>query len=130
MKGFILLVCFLVPVLCFGENPPLKSEITEGLTTATFFDCKTSDVYFGGITSVVSYKKTVSIDTGLITSGQRVAILGGLGINIGRIMKKFPGWDINKILESARLGGYVAKYMEQSLQIDMYGLYIGTYIKF
>jgi len=133
MKRFAAVILMM---LCIGvavadeSKPAISSKVTEGLTTATFYDFKSNDLFYGGITSLLSWQDYLSIDAGIVTANtQKMAVIGGLGINFGKIFKSI-GFDVNKILESARVGGYMGKYMEESLQLDMYGVYVGTFIEF
>lgn len=102
----------------------------EQLTLSTFYDFKAADLYWGGITSVLDYKNLVSLDVGLITSAEKVAMLAGLGVNIGEVLTYFPGFNLGTVLENTRVGGFMAKHIEATRTIDMYGIYVGMYINF
>lgn len=103
----------------------------DNLTASTFFNLKDPvSICYGGTTSLLNYKEIVSLDLGIITDAQKLAYGAGIGINLGTLIKKFPGWDINDVFKQGKLGGFVAKYQWNDRTIDMVGIYIGTYISF
>jgi len=97
----------------------------SNLTASTFFNIKTPQICYGGIESLANYKQIVSLDASVITDAQKVAYGGGIGIDIGAILAKYPGWDIQAISKGTKIGAFVAKFQWDTLTIDMYGLYIG-----
>lgn len=130
MRLWLLALLVLVSAVSMSFCQVFTSGVTEGMTASTFFDLKSKDVAYGATTSLVSFKNYVGIDVGLVTADvQNVIGVAGLGLNLGKILGN-AGFDVNKILVDAKVGVFGGKYLKGSTQMDMYGLYIGSYIKF
>ncbi len=102
----------------------------DNLTASTFFNLKNeARICYGGTTSLVE-KYDISLDLGIITDAQKLAYGVGIGIDIGELIKKWPGWNINDVFKQGKLGAFIAKTQWESRTIDMAGFYIGTRIDF
>jgi len=128
---FCMLLFVAVNVFAADVNTVFNSPVSGNLAVATFFDLKVNDIFYGGTLPLVSYRDLVAIEAGVLTAGEHIATHCGLALNISKLAKGI-GLDVNKVFENAKIGGYVARYMEagRPIQADMAGLYIGTLITF
>lgn len=93
----------------------------EDLTVANFLDFKTSDLNFGGVLSVFDISRILSIDIGLITPGEGMAICGGASINLLEICRKF-NWNYN-LPDPINIGIFSARDFDK--RQNLFGAYFG-----
>jgi len=118
LKRLVLILVLLIGLLpCFPF-----AGMFENLTTATFYDFNSEDLYFGGYIPILGFKDIVEVDAGLVTASEQGIPFAGLSIDLRSACALVR---LNYYLpEPIKIGGFGARNFTDDKWL--YGLFLGV----